>query len=581
MSKPRIHILALGGTIATRPDASRRHADGAGRRRSRGGRARCWRRWPTSRPRPCRASAAIRCRSTRSMRSRPRSRRSKADGVVVTQGTDTLEETSFLLDLLLDRDIPVIVTAAMRNPALTSPDGPGNLLAAVRVACDPWVRAHARALGVHGGDAGRGLRRGRRAQGPSDAAQCLRLAADRSARGAGRGSRRAAGAAGARRDRRGAHASSASVGRQGRSRWRCCGWALDEPGHLIEAMLDGARSARLSRRRDRRDGRRPRARTRWPTSSCALPRRCRPSSRRAPVADRCCAQTYGGPSSEIALRKAGLIWGGRLHPLKARVLLETCLRAGLDRDDHRRGVRRLRLGVDYPARGDRHVRSLRRALLARLQFAFTVSFHFIFPAFSIGLASYLAVLEGAVAVTGRAVYLDLFKYWLKIFALAFGMGVVSGIVMSYQFGTNWSVFSDKAGPVIGPLMAYEVLTAFFLEAGFLGVMLFGMNRVGKGAAFRRHARGRGRHLHLRLLDPVGQQLDADAGRLRDQRRRPVRAGRLAGHHLQSVLSLPPGPHRARRPTSPRRWWSARSAPGTCCASAPTRARAPCSRWRWG
>src|SRR5512138_3256527 len=117
-------------------------------------------------------------------------------------------------------------------------------------------------------------------------------------------------------------------------------------------------------------------------------------------------------------------------------------------------------------------------LLARWQFAFTVSFHFIFPSFTIGLASYLAVLEALWLRTGRAVYLDLFKYWLKIFALVFGMGVVSGIVMSYQFGTNWSVFSDKAGSVIGPLMAYEVLTAFFLEAGFLGVMLFGMNRVG-------------------------------------------------------------------------------------------------------
>ncbi len=117
-------------------------------------------------------------------------------------------------------------------------------------------------------------------------------------------------------------------------------------------------------------------------------------------------------------------------------------------------------------------------LLARIQFAFTVSFHFIFPAFSIGLASYLAVLEGLWLRTGKALYLDLFKYWLKIFAITFAMGVVSGIVMSYQFGTNWSVFSDKAGPVIGPLMAYEVLTAFFLEAGFLGVMLFGMNKVG-------------------------------------------------------------------------------------------------------
>lgn len=118
--------------------------------------------------------------------------------------------------------------------------------------------------------------------------------------------------------------------------------------------------------------------------------------------------------------------------------------------------------------------------LARLQFAFTVSFHIIFPAFTIGLASYLAVLEALWLWTRKEVYLQVFRFWLKIFAVSFGMGVVSGLVMSYQFGTNWSVFSDKAGPVIGPLMGYEVMSAFFLEAGFLGVMLFGMNRVGKG-----------------------------------------------------------------------------------------------------
>ena len=122
-------------------------------------------------------------------------------------------------------------------------------------------------------------------------------------------------------------------------------------------------------------------------------------------------------------------------------------------------------------------------ILARMQFAFTVAFHIVFPAFSIGLASYLAVLEALWLKTGRDLYLNLFKYWLKIFAVAFGMGVVSGLVMSYQFGTNWSVFSDKAGPVIGPLMAYEVLSAFFLEAGFLGVMLFGLDRVGKKLHF--------------------------------------------------------------------------------------------------
>ena len=122
--------------------------------------------------------------------------------------------------------------------------------------------------------------------------------------------------------------------------------------------------------------------------------------------------------------------------------------------------------------------SLDALLLARIQFAFVVSFHIILPAITIGLASYLAVLEGLWLWTKRPVFLNLFQYWLRIFAVAFGLGVVSGIVMAYQFGTNWSVFSDKAGPVIGPLMGYEVLTAFFLEAGFLGIMLFGLKRVG-------------------------------------------------------------------------------------------------------
>ena len=122
-------------------------------------------------------------------------------------------------------------------------------------------------------------------------------------------------------------------------------------------------------------------------------------------------------------------------------------------------------------------------VLARFQFAFTVSFHFVFPAFSIGLASFLAVLEAQWLRTKDDLYLDLFRFWIKIFAVTFAMGVVSGIVMSYQFGTNWAVFSDKVGPIIGPLMTYEVLTAFFLEAGFLGVMLFGMRRVGKGLHF--------------------------------------------------------------------------------------------------
>ena len=122
-------------------------------------------------------------------------------------------------------------------------------------------------------------------------------------------------------------------------------------------------------------------------------------------------------------------------------------------------------------------------LLARIQFGFTVSFHIVFPAITIGLASYLAVLEALWLRTGRQVFQDLYRYWLKIFAVNFGMGVVSGLVMAYQFGTNWSRFSDFAGSITGPLLAYEVLTAFFLEAGFLGVMLFGWKRVGPGLHF--------------------------------------------------------------------------------------------------
>lgn len=122
-------------------------------------------------------------------------------------------------------------------------------------------------------------------------------------------------------------------------------------------------------------------------------------------------------------------------------------------------------------------------LLSRLQFAFTIGFHIIFPAFTIGLASFLAVLEGLWLFTKKPVFKNLYLFWVKIFALSFGMGVVSGVVMSYQFGTNWSVFSAITGSVIGPLLAYEVLTAFFLEASFLGIMLFGWKRVGPGLHF--------------------------------------------------------------------------------------------------
>lgn len=117
-------------------------------------------------------------------------------------------------------------------------------------------------------------------------------------------------------------------------------------------------------------------------------------------------------------------------------------------------------------------------LLSRFQFAFTISFHILFPAFSIGLAVFLATMEGIWLKTKNPEYLSICKFWVQIFALTFGMGVVSGIVMEFQLGTNWAGFTKLVGGVLGPLFTYEVMTAFFIEAGFLGVMLFGWDRVG-------------------------------------------------------------------------------------------------------
>ena len=122
-------------------------------------------------------------------------------------------------------------------------------------------------------------------------------------------------------------------------------------------------------------------------------------------------------------------------------------------------------------------------ILARVQFAFTISFHILFPAFTIGLASWLAMLSFLWIRTGKPAYQSLYRFWLKIFAVSFGLGVVSGVVMSFQFGTNWSVFSERTGNILGPLLSYEVLTAFFLEATFLGIMLFGADRVSRGLHF--------------------------------------------------------------------------------------------------
>jgi cytochrome d ubiquinol oxidase subunit I len=119
-------------------------------------------------------------------------------------------------------------------------------------------------------------------------------------------------------------------------------------------------------------------------------------------------------------------------------------------------------------------------LLSRLQFAFVVSFHAIFPVFTIGLASYIALLEGLHFKTGNPAWAQLSRFWTKVFAVAFGMGVVSGIVMSFQFGTNWSNFAQMSANFLGPILSYEVVTAFFLEAAFLGVLLFGRDKVPRG-----------------------------------------------------------------------------------------------------
>jgi cytochrome bd ubiquinol oxidase subunit I len=116
-------------------------------------------------------------------------------------------------------------------------------------------------------------------------------------------------------------------------------------------------------------------------------------------------------------------------------------------------------------------------ILSRIQFAFVISFHIIFPAFTIGLAAWLATIEGMRLATGNPIYRRVFDFWLKVFALSFGMGVVSGIVMAFQFGTNWSALAERSGPIMGPLLGYEAFTAFLLEATFFGVMLLGRERA--------------------------------------------------------------------------------------------------------
>src|ERR1700685_574836 len=123
--------------------------------------------------------------------------------------------------------------------------------------------------------------------------------------------------------------------------------------------------------------------------------------------------------------------------------------------------------------------TLTALLLSRLQFAFTISFHIIFPSFSIGVAAWLTVLEALYLATGRPKYRQVFEFWLKIFGVIFGLGVVTGIVMAFEFGTNWSELSRRTGDIQGPLLGYESFTAFALEASFFGVVMFGRGRVSR------------------------------------------------------------------------------------------------------
>jgi L-asparaginase len=328
MSKPRIHILALGGTIATRPDATGAMQMGLGAD-------------DLVAAVPLLASVAeIEAETVSRVGSHSlafdqihalaaRIRGLDADGFVVTQGTDTTEETSFLLDLLLDLDKPVIVTAAMRNPSLTSPDGPGNLLAAVRVAADPWVRAHARALGVVVVMLDEVYA----------AADVLKVhptrlnafAATQTGPLAALVEERVVPMSLPVRETITAARKHLGPARDGKAAPVALMWmSLDESGRMMDAVATapdhlGYRGAVIAAMGG---GHTPeRAVDSVHRLSAALPTVVAPRAGGGPLL----RQTYGGASSEIELRKAGLIWGGRLHPLKTRILLETCLRAGLSR----------------------------------------------------------------------------------------------------------------------------------------------------------------------------------------------------------------------------------------------------------
>jgi L-asparaginase len=328
MSKPRIHILALGGTIATRPDSTGAMQMGLGADDL------------VSAVPLLKDVAHIEAETVSRVGSHSLSfdqlhalaakiNALDADGVVITQGTDSLEETSFLMDLLVDTKKPVIVTAAMRNPSLTSPDGPGNLLAAVRVAADPWVKAHAKELGVVVVMLDEVYA----------AADVLKVHPTRINAFASTQTGPLAALVEERLVplslpvREAMVAAKAKLGMAAKGKAQPVAllyMGLDEPGALAQALLSapdhlGYRGVTIAAMGG---GHLPeRATDVMIKLAAALPTVVAPRAGGGPML----RSTYGGPSSEIVLRKAGLIWGGRLNPLKARMLLETCLRAGLER----------------------------------------------------------------------------------------------------------------------------------------------------------------------------------------------------------------------------------------------------------
>jgi hypothetical protein len=183
-------------------------------------------------------------------------------------------------------------------------------------------------------------------------------------------------------------------------------------------------------------------------------------------------------------------------------------------------------------------------LLSRIQFAWVIAWHILLPAFTVGAASFIAVVEGLGLATGREVYVRISIFWTKIFAIAFGMGVVTGLIMPFQFGTNWSRYASAGANILAPLFAYEGLTAFFLEAGFLGVLLFGRKLVPPWA-----------HFFAALMMAIGTLLSSfwilsanswmqTPGRLRDHQW-PVLLERLDRSDFQSVVSLSARAHGGR------------------------------------